>query len=253
MNINDKNMIKILVLLNNYFSNNSVDKLAEVEYPEEIEYGTNEWLCYIFYSCLLDYGMRSKVYHNNLIHTYHSHKNIFKPNYVIDNFKNDSSELVKIIKENIHPRYPNIAVKKWLTLSEKLNEFDNLLDKIKEFKNIYEVYFFIQSIHCYGQKTGGLLLRLIYESNICKFFDDIFIIPIDRHDLEISYLNGVVDTIKLNSKQIRDLSLAYVKTANKLGIKPDNIDKYLWEIGNKFCDKKDCVHCPLYSNCAKKL
>ncbi len=37
----------------------------------------------MFYSCLLDYGMRSKIYHKNLVDTYEKYPNIFDPNYAI--------------------------------------------------------------------------------------------------------------------------------------------------------------------------
>jgi len=37
-------------------------------------------------------------------------------------------ELLYIIKENIHPRYPNIALKKWLLLSNELNKYELIED-----------------------------------------------------------------------------------------------------------------------------
>lgn len=73
------------------------------------------------------------------------------------------------MKNNIHPRYPNVAVDKWLNLSKKLSKYDNLLDKIKEFNNFNELNLFVGNINGYGQKTVGLLLRLIYESDVFKF------------------------------------------------------------------------------------
>lgn len=68
-----------------------------------------------------------KLYHQNLINTYQKHKNIFNSNYVLSNYNKDSSALYKIIKENIPPRYPNVAVNKWLKISETLSGYDNLI------------------------------------------------------------------------------------------------------------------------------
>lgn len=253
MYISSENMINTIEKLDKYFSNKDINEVANVEFPNEIEYKSNEWLYYIFYSCLLDYGTRSKIYHNNLINTYRNFKDIFNPNYIINNFNNDSSKLQQIIKENIHPRYPNVAVNRWIRLSEALSKYDNLLKKIKSFKTFEELNGFIKTINGYGQKTGGLLLRLIYESNICDFSDDISTIPLDRHDIEISYLNKIINTKTLTSKQISELSNAYIKYSNELNVNPDKLDKYLWEIGNKFCNKKDCKNCPLCSNCSTKI
>lgn len=253
MYINNENMIKVIEKLDKYFYNNDVNEVANVEFPNEIEYKSSEWLYYIFYSCLLDYGMRSKIYHNNLINTYHNFKDIFNPYYVVNNFNNDSSALQQIIKENIHPRYPNVAVNKWIRLSEELSKYDNLFQKIKSLKTFEELNIFIKTINGYGQKTGGLLLRLIYESNLCEFLDDISTIPLDRHDIEISYLNKIINTKTLTSKQISELSNTYIKYSNELNVNPDKLDKYLWEIGSKFCNKNNCKNCSLSSNCSTKI
>lgn len=253
MYISSENMIKTIEKLDKYFSNSDINEVANVEFPNEIEYKSNEWLYYIFYSCLLDYGMRSKIYHNNLINTYHNYKDIFNPQYILNNFNNHTNILQQIIKENIHPRYPNIAVNKWIKLSAELSKYNSLLEHIKSFKTFKELNKFVKNINGYGQKTGGLLLRLIYESNICNFSDDISTIPLDRHDIEISYLNEIINTKTLTSKQIKELSDAYIKYSNKININPNKVDKYLWEIGSKFCDKKDCENCPLCSNCSTKI
>ena len=65
MEINYNKCRKVVEKLNSYFDNN--DEIANVNYPLNIEFKTNEYYLYMFYSCLLDYGMRSKIYHKNLI------------------------------------------------------------------------------------------------------------------------------------------------------------------------------------------
>lgn len=74
----------------------------------------------MFYFCLLDYIMRSQNYHNNLINTYHIYPQVFDPSYVIGSFTNNKEKLLNIMKNNIHPRYSNVAVDKWLNLSKKI-------------------------------------------------------------------------------------------------------------------------------------
>lgn len=51
-----------------YFKNEKSKAL--VEYPDVIEYGSGEYFIYVFYSCMLDYGMKSSYYHENLVKTY---------------------------------------------------------------------------------------------------------------------------------------------------------------------------------------
>lgn len=234
-----------------------VDESAIVAVPEYIEKNSLEYITYLFYSCLLDYGMRSKLYHANLMATYKKYSEIFNPSYVVEKYlNNNNDELLKIIKENIHPRYPNVALKKWLELSEFINSNypgEKLVEAIKELNSYKELYEFITNIKGYGQKTGGLLLRLIYECGICDFDDEINDIPIDRHDVEISYLNGIVQKEKLNNKELKDLGTTWIRAAKECGVSACYIDKYLWSIGNSLCLKKECLECPLKDNCKRKV
>ena len=239
--------------MKDYFSNTISD--ATVEVPVEIVDNKQEYLNYIFYSCLLDYGMKSKLYHQNLKNTYKLHKEIFCSKYVIENYKNNQEKLLKIIRENIHPRYPNVAVKKWLELSEYLNTTypdDELYNKIASLNTYQELSSFLIKINGYGQKTGGLLIRLIYEANICNITDNLENIPIDCHDIEISYLNGVINKKDLNKTNINKLGKLWVEVAVANNINPSDIDKYLWSIGNTLCNKKRCDSCPLNFNCISK-
>lgn len=246
IDINEVKAVMCLRMMKDYYEE-KVD-ISSVEYPSGISYASEKWLIYMFYSCLLDYGMRSKIYHQNLINTYEKYPEIFDPKYASQNDK----KLAIIMRENIRPRYPNVALQKWINLSKELIKYDSLLDEIRKFKNFDELSKFIKKIKGYGQKTGGLLLRLITEANICPFADLLFI-PIDRHDTEISYLNGVIDSKNLSSSQIRALSDAWINAGRKLKINPCDVDKYLWEIGNSCCNKKNCDECPLGKTCKKEL
>lgn len=213
MIVSEKKIDRLVQKMHEYYSNEDSNTLATVDFPKKLEYKSNEWLIYIFYSCLLDYGMRSQNYHNNLINTYHLYPQIFNPKYVKENYTTNKDELLSIMKNNIHPRYPNVALDKWLNLS---------------------------------------IEWLIYEANVCKFNDKLGYIPLDRHDIEISYLNNIIDDRKLNNNQIEELSRLYIKNGEKLGIDANLIDKYLWNIGNDFCNKKKCTKRPLYDDCKTK-
>lgn len=172
MIVSEKKIDRLVQKMHEYYSNEDSNTLATVDFPKKLEYKSNEWLIYIFYSWLLDYGMRSQNYHNNLINTYHLYPQIFNPKYVKENYTTNKDELLSIMKNNIHPRYPNVALDKWLNLS---------------------------------------IEWLVYEVNVCKFNDKLGYIPLDRHDIEISYLNNIIDDRKLNNNQIEELSSLYIK------------------------------------------
>ncbi len=246
MKIDSEKAVKCLQLLKEYFKED--ENIATVEYPSTLKEGEEKWLIYLFYSCLLDYGMKSKNYHSNLIQTYEKYPEIFSPSYVVGH---PNLDLLTIMKENIHPRYPNTAFKKWVRLSSKLSNL-SLLEQMKSKKNMEEVNQFIKEIGEYGQKTGGLLIRLIRESNVLSFKDDVTFIPLDRHDIEISYLNGIISSPKLSETEIKKLSDCFIHSGKKIGLNPILADKYLWNIGSSFCSKNDCEHCPLKENCRSR-
>lgn len=248
MKINNDKISKVLEILNNYYKDST--GLADISYPDIIEYKSKEWIYYMFYSCLLDYGMRSKIYHQNLINTYNKYPNIFDPFYV---GKLDRNELAEIVKDNIHPRYPNVAVDKWIKLSTALVKYNDIVSTLKLMTNFDELSNFVRGINGYGQKTGGLLIRVLTDASLCSLEDNVLAIPLDRHDIEISYLNGIIDKERLNDKEIDTLSHAFILGGEKLGICASDVDKYLWEIGNSFCNKKKCLDCPLSNVCKQKI
>lgn len=246
MDIDYKKCEEVIKLLGSHFEKE--EKVADIEYPSTIEYGSNEYCLYMLYSCLLDYGTRSKIYHKNLTNTYMRYPNIFNPSIVC---KMSEESLKEIIVNNIHPRYPSVATKKWISVSNELLKYDNFLDYLKTIKSFDELNRFVLAIKGFGQKTGGLLVRIICDLKICDFDEEVKSIPIDRHDIEISYLTNIIDTKKPSKSDIMNLSNAYVSSSKKLKINPSNLDKYLWEIGNTYCNNKKCGECPLNSLCSK--
>lgn len=230
-------------LLKEYFKENMT--YANVSYPQSIIYGSSEYFIYIFYSCLLDYGMKSKLYHDNLIKTYYNYPNIFNPSYVILH----QNELDYILRNSIRVRYPGIALKKWIKLSEFLMNETDLKKRLNDFESYKDMSLFIDSTQSFGQKTGGLLKRLITECLGKYVVEDI---PIDRHDIEISYLISVVSSIELKGKDIKKLSNIWVLASKTQNVNPSLVDQYLWTIGVEMCTNKRCFNCPLKDICKYK-
>lgn len=66
MVVNENNIDRLIRKMHEYYSSKDSNTLATVDFPNEIEYKSNEWLIYIFYSCLLDYGIRSQKFNKYL-------------------------------------------------------------------------------------------------------------------------------------------------------------------------------------------
>ena len=60
------------------------------------------------------------------------------------------------------------------------------------------------------------------------------------------------NTTNISNREIIELSDTYVNVGKELNINPSNVDKYLWEVGNSYCNKKSCEECPLNNICAKQ-
>lgn len=257
--INTVNAKNSLVRLQQFFSKTSMTSKAEVLLPENIEHGSIEHYRYLFYSCMLNYGMKSSILHENLMKLYEQKPLIFSPKYICKTYENNFDALADILRSYVHVRYPNQCAKNWFFLSQILHEHYN--DNPKELfvgKNTYHDFqSTILKLKGYGQKTGGLLLRMLIDNGLLSPIDGIADIPIDRHDIDLSIWLGVItgltaEDIKKNKKVIELLSVTWVKVSNELHISPSVTDQYLWLIGSQFCTKDKCSSCPLNNDCSKK-
>lgn len=86
---------------------------AEVLLPENIEHGSIEHYRYLFYSCMLNYGMKSSILHENLMKLYEQKPLIFSPKYICKTYENNFDALADILRSYVHVRYPNQCAKNW--------------------------------------------------------------------------------------------------------------------------------------------
>ncbi len=243
--------------LHKFFS--TTDSLkATISPPEIIEKGSRAHFLYLFYGCLLDYGMKSSAYHKNLKNAYQNDPNLFDPFHVAREYEENVQNLAVALKEFLKVRFPNEGAKKWLLLSQiLLKEYKgdprNIFKPFMKFDEIEETIF---SIKGFGQKTGGLLIRILYENGLIKTQDRLTHIPIDRHDMEISKMLGILETkksekIENNRIVIEQLSSIWVGASLTEDIDPCETDRNLWLLGSLLCSKKKCFSCPVNDLCVK--
>lgn len=242
-----------------YFASKSIHGQAQVIVPGSIASHSAAHYRYLFYSCLLDYGMKSSVLHENLLQLYEHHPEFFLPGYIIEAYSNDHVGLANLLRSYTHVRYPNECAKRWIDLSILLHTKwqDDPHEMFKGKSTYNEFKEAISQVKGLGQKTGGFLLRMLIDNEMLKSSDGIAEIPIDRHDVDLSIWLGVIsgftsDEIKKSKKMIKLLSDTWVKAANNLSISPSLADRYLWIIGSEFCASRNCVHCPINQLCNRK-
>ncbi len=251
---NEKLRIAVKRLHNSFSKADSIQK-ATISLPEELEWSSKEHFLYLFYGCLLDYGMRSSFYHKNLKETHREKPELFDPAYIVETFQRNVQDLAIIFKELVRIRFPNEGARRWLSLSEiLLNEYNgdprNVFKPFMSFDDVKDVVF---SIKGFGQKTGGLLIRILYENDLIEVQDSINHIPIDRHDIQISINLGILeDNYSENGRSsaiVEELSLIWVKASQMENIDPCETDRNLWLLGSLLCSKEKCSQCPLDDMC----
>ena len=254
-----KNAVRSLHKMHEYFSKQDINTKATVLLPKTMERGSEIHYRYLFYSCLLNYGMKSSVLHEGLKKLFENMPLLFSPQYICENYTDSYTELATILRSFVHVRYPNQCAKNWVALSNILHTKYN--DNPKELLMAGNTYYDFQSailgLKGFGQKTGGLLLRIMIDDGLLTPVDGIAEIPIDRHDIDLCVWLKVIsnitsDEIKKNKKVIKLLSDTWVCAAKELSISPSIADQYLWIIGSQFCAKKQCEVCPLCDDCIKK-
>lgn len=251
-----ENAEKSLSVLHAFFSQQDIKTQAEVLLPSTITYNSAQHYCYLFYSCLLNYGMKSSLLHSSLRAFYDLYPEMFSPKYIVNEFKTNNNNLAVLLKTYVHVRYPNECAKRWISLSISLhnNYHDNPKEMFTDLSTYEQFKDAVMKVKGFGQKTGGLLLRILIDNRMVLPIDGIAEIPIDRHDIDLSvWLKVIVDytaeEIKKNSKLIKLLSDTWVQAANNIQISPSLADQYLWIIGSEYCTTMTCQSCPLYNLC----
>ena len=105
------NAKKSLIRMHNYFSKMGTTSKAEVILPERIERGSIEHYKYLFYNCMLNYGMKSSVLHENLMKLYQSNPLLFSPEYICNTYAGNYGALADILRSFVHVRYHNQCAK----------------------------------------------------------------------------------------------------------------------------------------------
>ena len=251
---------EVVKVLHSYFRDAQTVKKATIELPNDIEYGSKEHYLYIFYGCLLDYGVKSYYYHQRLKRAYSEFRELFSPDYILENFKNDIEILSKVLSRYLKVRFPIEAAKRWYSLSEVLclKYKCDPRNLIKKATTLNELRNLIIEIRGFGQKTGGLLIRILHENGLLNNINESYIpfIPIDRHDIKISMRLGVIRNIKENFSSGRvsnrlptELSKIWVKASILEGVDPAETDRNLWLLGSRLCASNKCYLCPVEGLC----
>lgn len=187
---------------------------------------------FIFYITGLDYATKSQPLYERANKLFTKDKKLFDPKHIA---KLSDEDIYTYIINFLKPRYPNEAVKRF-GINSKL-----LIDKYKSNpKNIFtssqtakEAIEKVRDFRGYGPKIGNFFARTIinYFSITYSDIDDI-LIPVDRHDVKISYLMGFIDNPKMSKKNIDKVKNIFNLACKETKTSWLIFDKALWIMGS---------------------
>jgi len=188
---------------------------------------------FIFYVLQLDYAMKSQILYSGANRLFKENHTFFTPSF-INTLSEDA--LLKTLREYLHPRYVNEAVRRYLhntkTLLRKYegdprNIFMNTL-------NCQEVLKRLKDFRGFGPKIGNFFVRTMINTFDYSFSDiDTILPPVDVHDIRITYLLGYTKTDQMTQKNIN-----FVKNLWNIACKDAHsswlvFDKALWLMGSE--------------------
>jgi len=224
--------------------------LLEYQIPDAIDYASKEHAMFYFFLIFNDHGTKSINLYKNFKNLFVKNSDYFNPKkiaYLEDELKEEIAKL--------GVRYANNSFKYWVYNAQKIvNEFDgDVYNLFTSYDDAMELYKKIKEFKGYGDKTTGLLLRVINGVGFNKldnFYD--VPLPVDTHDSKIAINCNMIDSFdynKADKKVLKDVSKIWQDLANSMGYKWEELDKALWILGSVGCVKKDCQDCPIKLDC----
>ncbi len=188
---------------------------------------------YIFYVLQLDYAMKSQILYSGALRLYNDNDKFFTPNFLI---KVTDDVLQMYLKDYLHPRYVNEAVKRYRVNSQTLLEkYDG--DPRKLFtvaKTCKEVIEKIKDFRGFGPKIGNFFVRTMINTFNYQYDDlEDMLPPVDVHDVRIAYLLGYTNSDEMSQKNITFVKKVWNQACLDSGESWLVFDKALWLLGSE--------------------
>jgi len=187
---------------------------------------------FIFYVLQLDYATKSQVLYKRANDLFAKKSEFFTPEIILGL---SDKELRDILKKYLKPRYINEAVKRYQINSTKLlSEFDGDPRNIFKVRSAKEVLKFTYEFRGFGPKIGNFFIRTMVNVFLYKYEDiDIVSLPVDVHDVKITYLLGYLDSSVMSRKNIVITKNTWMQACKKAKESWLIFDKALWLLGSE--------------------
>ncbi len=188
---------------------------------------------HIFYLLQLDYAMKSQILYTGANKLYKENNDFFTPKFILTLSGNS---LTKYLKDYLHPRYVNEAVKRYRINTEVLmTKYTG--DPRKIFESVVccsDVIKRLKDFRGFGPKIGNFFVRTMINTFKYSYADlDTILPPVDVHDVRIAYLLGYTDTNKMSPNNIYLVKKLWSNACLTSGESWLVFDKALWLLGSE--------------------
>jgi len=230
--------------------------ILENQIPMGVEYCSSEHADFYFYLIYNDHGTKSTGLYERFKALYENHSELFDAKYIVEKYTNKEMELYKDYLQFLGLRYPKKSTQYWIYNATKLcEEFDGDTMQLYNYTDeSLQIYKSIKSFKGYGDKTTGLLLRVIdgvgFNKKLLNFED--VPLPVDTHDTKIAIKCDLIEEFdyeKADKKKLQKVSKIWQDAVNKTEYSWKELDKALWILGSVGCVSKQCFICPMVKDC----
>jgi len=187
---------------------------------------------FLFYVIQLDYATKSQRLYENTKNLVQENPEAFKPQYV-SSLKD--SELKSLLEE-LSPRYINEAVTRYKKNTGKLlDEYGGDPREIfRKAGTAKEAVTLTREFRGFGPKIGNFFVRTMVNTFGYDYPDiENILPPVDRHDVNIAYLMGYVDSNEMTERNIKRVKRLWSAACLEAGVSWLTFDKALWLLGSE--------------------
>lgn len=188
---------------------------------------------YIFYVLQLDYAIKSQTLYRGALELFKTNPSFFTTQFIS---KLSKGTLEKYLKDYLHPRYINEAVRRYLLNTQQLVTAYNG-DPRKIFENATScqtVIFRLKAFRGFGPKIGNFFIRTMINTFNYRYADiSTMLPPVDIHDVRIAFMLDYTNTDKMTLKNVNHVKELWRDACLKSKQNWLVFDKALWLLGSE--------------------
>jgi endonuclease III len=188
---------------------------------------------FLFWVIQMDYSTKSSVLYKHANNLWSRIPEWVTTDYILSLSKKD---LTSMIREELHPRYPNEIFLRFRTNAKKLkdkysSQSMNIIDASNSASELLQK---IRSFRGFGPKLGNFLTRTYLDMFNLEYEDiDCIMPPVDIHDVRLTYEWGLVASMEMTTTNINRVKKIWSQACLEANLSWIQFDKALWLIGSE--------------------